>query len=278
MQNLLNFLWKYRNFLFFIFLEVLALFFLVQSNNFHHSKFVHTVNTVSGNFYLLFHDVKQYFYLKKQNEDLAKENARLKKLELNSQLRIYTPTKFVEDTLYGIQYEYISAKIIHNTVHLRNNYLLTDQGSDQDIEPGMGVISAKGVVGIIKDVSPHFSNAISVLHSKTKISAKIKKNNYFGLITWNGKNPRVVQLNDIPLHVDISIGDTVVTRGSSAIFPPEILIGTIQSYEKNEVEGFYNIDVLLSVDFKNVTYVQIVKNLYKKEMKELIEKMQEESD
>jgi rod shape-determining protein MreC len=278
MQNLLNFVWKYRNFLFFVFLEFLALLFLVQSNNFHHSKFVHTVNTVSGNFYLLFHDVKQYFNLKKQNEDLAKENARLKKLELNSQLRIYTPTKFVEDTLYGVQYEYISAKIIHNTVHLRNNYLLIDQGSNQDIEPGMGVISSKGVVGIIKDVTAHFSNAISVLHSKTKISAKIKKNNYFGLVTWNGKNPRIVQLNDIPLHVNISVGDTIITRGGSSIFPPGVLIGTIQSFEKNEVEGFYNIDVLLSVDFKNVTYVQVVKNLYKKEMSELTEKMKEESD
>ncbi|MBP8042284.1 MAG: rod shape-determining protein MreC, partial [Bacteroidales bacterium] len=126
-----------------------------------------------------------------------------------------------------------------------------------------------GVAGIVKDVSANFCTVTSVLHSKSKISAKIKKNNYIGTLVWEGGDYRLANLKDIPTHVKIASGDTIVTSGYSLIFPGGLMIGTVYFYDSNKDNDFYNIKIRLSTDFNKISYVYIVKSLMKPELEEL---------
>jgi rod shape-determining protein MreC len=175
----------------------------------------------------------------------------------------------LNDTIYHQQYEYMPVKVINNSINRQNNYLTISKGSIQGLQPEMAVISSYGIVGVIKKTSGNFSSVISVLNINFKVSAKIKKNGYFGSLSWDGKDYTIANLNEIPLHVDILRGDTVITSGYSAIFPEGVLIGTILSFDKKSGNNFYDIKVKLSTDYKNLSVVYAIKNLFKNEQLKL---------
>jgi rod shape-determining protein MreC len=172
----------------------------------------------------------------------------------------------VNDTIYSQQYRYISAKVISNSVNKRNNYLILNKGYRQGADKEMAVITPQGVVGIVKEASENFCSVLSMLHSQTHISAKIKKYNQNGTVIWGGTDQYYGTLKDIPGHVLINIGDTIVTSGYSSIFPEGVVIGTIADYSLIEGNNFYLIKIKFSVDYNQLVYVEVVTNLLKGEV------------
>lgn len=269
MRNLLNFLNKYSFFFFFLFLEVVAFFLLVQNNRYQKASFINSANSVSGGVYESFNQATEYLSLKKTNEQLSAENALLRENQLSSYAEVFGDNVVVNDTIYGRKYQYMTAKVINNSVNKQSNYLTLDKGSLNGIEAGMGVLGSKGVVGIVKDVSSNYSVVLSILHSQTSISGKLKNSSYFGSVKWDGKNYRNGIFTDVPNHVNIHLGDTIVSSGFSSIFPENIPIATILAFEEIEGENFYDIKIRFMNDMKSISYVYIVKNLHKEEIKEL---------
>lgn len=274
MRPLLQFLLKNYNFFLFILLEFFAFFYIIKSNYYQQSVFINSANAISGGIYKTHSNITDYLSLKPINKILAEENAKLWNLQKISFIKTNNKTFLINDTLYQQQYEYTSANVISNSYNRANNYLTLNKGYNQGIREEMGVMTSQGIVGIIKDVSANFSTVTSVLHSKSKISAKIKKNNYIGTIVWEGGDYRIATLKDIPTHVKIFSGDTIVTSGYSLIFPGGILIGTIYTYDVNKGKDFYDIKVRLCTDFNNISYVYVIKSLMKDELEILKTKSQ----
>ena len=221
-----------------------------------------------GNLSEKFLNLKDYMNLRKENKRLIEENNKLynrlaRYKNLNAENRVDSL-----DSMYMKQYTYIPAKVINNSINKQYNYITLNKGSRQGIKEEMAVVSANGVVGVVKKVSDNFSSVISVLNRQFYINAKIKKNGYFGPLSWNGKNYRQVILSQIPHHVKVEIGDTIVTSGYSAIYPEGILIGVVSNYELKG-GNFYEITVDLSTDFKNLSRVQVISNFKKEEEKTL---------
>jgi rod shape-determining protein MreC len=167
----------------------------------------------------------------------------------------------VNDTLGFQQYEYITAKVINNSVTKVNNYITLDAGYNKGVRKDMSVISSNGVVGIVKDVSEHFCTVMSMLNSKTRISTMIKKNGYFGSTIWSGNSPMMANLLDIPSHAKVNVGDTIVTT-SFSIYPKNIMVGRVAEIGTSG-ESFKEIKVRLSTDFQNISYVYIVRDILK---------------
>jgi rod shape-determining protein MreC len=270
MRNLLRFLTKNSFIFLFVILEVVAFGMLIQNNNYQNSKFFNSSNFLVGNLYATVNNFNDYFHLKEENQVLADQNARLQSTNVSSFMKVFGRLVQINDTTYLQNYVYSSAKVINNSTNKRQNYITLDKGGINGIRPEMGVISSKGVVGIVKNVSEHFSSVMSVLHEKNKLSAKIKKSGYFGSLVWGNNDYRIADLKDIPNHVNLAIGDTIVTSGFSSIFPENILIGTVKEFDLPEGNNFYNIKVEFSEDYKNISHVYIVRSLLKEE-KELLE-------
>ena len=181
------------------------------------------------------------------------------------------------DTNYMQLYNYREAKIVSSTVNKRNNYAIINRGASHGIKKDMGVISSNGVLGIVKETSSHFATVMTVLHSRTQVSTRFQKNAYFGILTWQGYDPEHATLNDIPSHVQLKEGDTLITRGASGIFPEGTLVGTIESWEEVPSTNFYEINVKLSTNFRNTEYVYVIDNLRKGEFMQLLENTEEEN-
>jgi rod shape-determining protein MreC len=271
MQNLIRFLIKYNYVLLFIALEFLAFTLVVNFNKSQKQIYLSTANSISGSLNETFSFIGSYISLRDENKKLAKQNAYL----LNKSKTSYVDNKllanFVNDSLYSQQYQYINAEIISNSVWKKHNYLTINKGKRNGITNENAVISPKGVVGITKNVGNNFANVISLLNTELLVSGKIKNTNYFGSISWDGEDYQYVKLDEIPFHVVLNKGDTIVTSGYSLIFPEGIPIGTISDFSKVEGGDFYDITVKLIVDFKNVQHVYVINNLKKLEILDLEE-------
>ncbi|HET6243470.1 MAG: rod shape-determining protein MreC [Bacteroidetes bacterium] len=277
MRSLISFLWKNNNFFLFLFLEVSAFYLIVANSKFHNTGFFNSSNYISANVYHLFDDVTGYINLKKSNQLLAQENARLLSQSTSSFIENISFVTRVEDSSYKQKYTYQEAKVINNSVNRRNNYITLDKGSNHGIKPLMGVIAPDGIVGIVKDVSDNFCTVLSLLHKSATISSKIKKSGYLGSVVWEGGDSRVVTMYDVPKHAVLIIGDTVVTSGASAIFPDNVSIGIIEDIYLKEGNNFYIIKLNLFTDFARLSYVYVVDNLMKQEQYKLEEKTQNDN-
>jgi rod shape-determining protein MreC len=276
MRPLIQFLIRnYIVFLFFL-LEGIAISMFIKNSYYQRAVFVNATNGLTGYLYEVRTSITQYFSLKDINEQLALENAQLRSQQENSFIKTDNKIFIKGDTLYRQQYQYIIAKVINNSTNHTSNYLTLNKGSKHGIKKDMAVISPSGVVGVVNEVSDNFCSVISLLHPKTRISAKLKKNDYVGTVIWEGNSPTMGCLKDVPTHVKIARGDTVITSGYSLVFPEGMMIGTIDYYDIGHGNDFYHINIKLSTDFNNIRYVYVVNNLMKDELENLEKSSQKE--
>jgi len=278
MKNLLNFFYR-NNFIFiFLLLEFICILILIKNNGYQGSSLLNSSNQISAHIYQAEANAKEYLLLRDENNHLAKMNTYLlNRIKLGYgaiPLKIYKKN----DTLYKQEYEFMNGKAINSSVNKRNNYLTLNVGSDQGITNDMAVIASDGIVGIVKDVSRNFSSVMSILHKDIRVNCQLKKDGTYGPLIWDGLDYRFSNLTDIPTHVKIKKGDTIVTSSLSGIFPEGILVGFVDSYEQRPNESYLTIKVKLSTDFKKVNHVSIIKYNYKTERDSLESKSQIQSD
>jgi rod shape-determining protein MreC len=271
MRSFIDFFAKYHVFALFLLLEGFSLFLTVRKSSMKTGVVMSSANAISGFFYDKVSKYGNYFNLKEENQKLTEENLKLKQKLQTAFSSSETGFRKGGDSTHN-QYVYTSALVIKNSISYQDNYLTLDKGSSDGIEPDMVVISNEGAVGVIANVSNHFSTAVSVLNSKIGISCKLAKSEFFGTVSWSERDYQFADLNEIPNHVPLSVGDTVVTSSYSALFPENIPVGRIVDFKTKGEDNFYDIKIRLSVDFKNLRYVYIIKNLFRKERIELEEK------
>lgn len=270
LRSLLRFIQKYYFFLLFLVLQVIALSLFLNNHAYQRSKMVNSSNVVVGTVYNAFHSITQYLSLKQANDELVKEN-----LDFHNELLYEDIFSTIDQssTIPENKYNYQAARVIKNSVNKKNNTLTLNIGTKAGIAPEMAVVSPMGVVGITRYVSANFTTAISVLSNKYSLSAKLKRNNYFGSLVWEDDDYRVAYLNEIPGHVDLHVGDTLVTSGYSVIFPEGIMIGTINEFTIVPGDHFYDIKVDLAVDYKKLDHVYVIENIGREEQVELENKL-----
>lgn len=264
MQRLFLFLYQYRAFLTFLVLEVFCSWLIIENNTYQGAKFFNSSNRLVAGLLQTSNNITNYFNLTRVNEDLAKENAELKtKLQQLNQSIFNPEVQIVSDQDIVNKYEFKRAKVINNSTRRFNNYITVDRGSKEGIEPDMAVIDNNGVVGKVKSVSNHFSVITSILHSDVLVSSKIKRTGDLCTTKWGGKNPYTAKLLYVPLHVQLQEGDTIVTSGFNAVFPENVPVGVIKSFEVRDDALFYDIDISLAGKLNRLSYVYIIKNKLK---------------
>lgn len=266
MERLLKFIYEYRAFFTFLFLELSCAWLIVENNQFQSSAYFNSSNRLAAGVLGFSQGVTEYFSLRTINRDLAEENAILRTaLEQRNQRIFANQIPELKDSLMSNRFEFVGAKVVSNSTQFYKNYITVDKGKLDGIKPGMAVISPSGAVGKVKSVSDHFAVLISLLHTDEMVSCVVKQKDYFGTAQWDGADSRITKLRYIPRHANPAVGDSVVTSGYNAIFPKGILVGVIQSATLNEEAPFWNIEVALAQDFSKLAFVELVKSSLKSE-------------
>lgn len=265
MHNLIEFFLRYRSWLLFALYVTLSCTLLFDRNPYHHHVFMSSAGKLATGVYELANTVTSYFGLREINEDLQRQTLDLQTevIALREQIkryeeRYYSDTMTVAEPLR--QFDFIIARVINNSVSKPYNYITINKGSDDGIKPDMGVVDQNGVVGKVNIVSPGYARVISLLNPNFRLSCKVKGNDAFGSLVWDGKSSDEAILEELPRHTVYHKGDTIVTSGYSAVFPEGLPVGIVVGSEKTIDDNFYTLRVKLLTDFSRLSNVRIVVN------------------
>lgn len=262
MLQLVDFVVRNRFFLVFVLLEVLSVWLIVRSNTYWGATYFNTSNYYVAKTLAFSNSAREFTKLDEINSDLANENARLHAMvtALSQAKPGEAPVGYVPDSAFAARFTYTVAKVVDNETNKVNNVLTIDKGTAHGIKPGMGVISATGVVGKVRFCSENYSVVTSILHSQFMVSSKLVRSKEIGYAKWSGKDPNFVDLIDVSKYTKVFKGDSAVTSDQNSVFPPGIMVGKVQSVTVNPNQTFYNIVLRLATDFRNLSYVYVVQN------------------
>jgi rod shape-determining protein MreC len=239
---------------------------LAKSSKTHEAFFATATNEVVGKVDKQYAGIHSYFHLKEINQQLSEENARLNNALRENIAAPDSTKKFVIDTTtidslrrYR-KFSYLPAAVVGNTVTFQNNYLTLERGAKQGVKKGMAVVSPQGIAGVVLDVSENYCRVMSLLHRNSKVSAMLKRDNNFGSVEWDGKDPSFLTLRNISKGAKVAKGDTVVTSTYSANFPPNIMIGTVDAITSDPASNFYTLKIKTATNFFTIQYVNIIAN------------------
>lgn len=265
MRNLFLLIWKNQFVVLFILLEVISVFLISKSYSYHGAVTHNTVSTINGTIFDNYSSISDYLHLKIDNELLAEENARLRN-KLNSSLNITDTNVVFVDSLF----HYHPANVISNSIYKKKNFVMINKGTKHGISNEMGVVSPTGVVGVVIGVSTNYSLVMSLLHPEMRISGMIKNTGQLVNVIWDTDDYNFGTVVDIPSHIHLNVGDTILTSGNSLLFPAEIEIGTVTVHKQNDNKSLSTAQIQYTCNFGKLNEVYVIENLMKIEQDSLI--------
>lgn len=263
-------------FVFFIFLQLIAMVLIFSRNSMQQSWIAGQTAAFNSWVSGYIDEGASYLKLKQINEQLVAQNKSLMKQVYGNNASLKPQFRKVHDTIGGGQiYTFVDGEIVFNSINRKDNYFTINRGKRDGVLPKMGVMAPNGIAGIVINTTDSYSLIQSILSlNKIKINAALKKSGYFGTLTWRGEDSRIMHLSDVPKYVPLQIGDTIVTDGKSAIFPQGIMVGKVAGYEVDSKTGFWDISVELSEKMGNLSKIYVVKNLKKAEVSKISDTLQ----
>ncbi|HLW10246.1 MAG TPA: rod shape-determining protein MreC [Fermentimonas sp.] len=276
MRNLFNFIIRNSHWMLATLLIAFSFYLVFAHNSYQRSVYLNSSNKVMGWIYNTSNNVTSFVHLKKSNQLLLEQNA-----TLESELYLLRSTlndlvssdssnvvAFANDSIAQSQFSFIPSEVVNMSFSGPNNFITINRGSIDGIKPDMGVISQRGVVGVVSNVSTNFSLVIPIINPLFRLSAKLKNSDNYGSLSWNGKNLNEAQLGELPKHEVYNNGDTVVTS-FSRIFPKQLIIGFVSRIGESKDDNFNTFEVELATDFKSLQNVLIISDMYYEEQKAL---------
>lgn len=271
MQNLIDFIVKYKYWFAFFLMEAFSLAILFRFNSYQGSVFFTTANSMVGGLYSTVDGITSYVSLGAVNEQLEADNEALRG-ELNDMKRTLAAKRI--DTLRfagfkSSRYRLVGSVVVNATTNRSKNLLTIDKGAADGIKPEMGVICSRGVVGIVYLTSAHYSVVMPLINMSSRVSCQLKTHKSFGTMEWKFGDPEYAYMTGVPLHVKVSANELVETSGFSDIFPSGIPVGRVESVETSDDGLSQSIRVRLAVDYTSVRNVSVITNYDHAEKREL---------
>lgn len=266
MRNLIEFIKKYNYWFLFILLQFICFYFIFTRNSYQKSVLFNSTNKIVGGIYGISGSITSYFGLRGDNQDLLERNAKLQMeiLALKEEiLSLKTDTIAIKDLFnkdgnLNTDYNLITARVINNSISKTNNFITINKGENDGVKIDMGVISQKGVIGIVSAISPNRAIVLPILNPNTRIGCKVLNSNAYGILMWEGDDPRYAYLKDYPKYESFQKGDTIVTSGFSQMFPEGLMVGTIEDAKSQTNDNFNSLKVRLSTDFTTLKDVILI--------------------
>lgn len=283
MRNIFLFIRRYFNFLTFLALQIFCLYMISSYSKYHEAAFGNMTNQVTGRINGRYHQIEKYFSLNSANVELKKANERLlNQLASDFEFRDLPPVVMsdsvrIDSLKKSRKLTFLSAEVISNAVSAQNNFLVLSSGARSGLHAGMGVVTPRrGVVGVITEVTADYSVVMSLLHRDSRISGKLLKGGETGTLTWDGRRPNVIMLNNIPKSAKVARGDTVITSGFSTAFPKGMMVGRVMAVFKDKSSSNFRIQIQTAADFHDLQYLYVIDNIHREPVDVILKKLEKQ--
>ena len=264
-MSILRIFFNNGSFFTFLALEILCLYLIVSFNEPQQAIAAETWSVRTGSVRDAWSGVQDYLDLEEANNDLKRENARLRAQLPSARYDANFRRDSTQDTVFRQRYTFLPANVVNRSQYGPNNTLVIDRGEALLASTGQGVVGPEGLLGIIDQTTENYARVISILHQATRISAGLR-NNAYGTLIWDGLDPRYMTLIDVADYVNIPENDTVFTTGYSNVFPTGTVIGTVEERLVQPGTGSQNLRVKLIADPLRQRSGYVVQDIFKEEI------------
>ena len=271
MRNIILLIQKYRNFLFFLFLELISLFFLFSSrNSYHHYNYLSSSNNITSSFYNFQYNMFSYFSLREINNDLLKENSSLKNQVLNKDMVVGRKFIKYKDTIYQKNFLFKEVKVINSQFKYYENFLIVNAGKKSGVKEKMGLIGTKGILGIVKNVSENYATIRPLINPNFGLKVLHENTNSWGDLIWvpEENNYQNIFVKNIPIYTKVKLGDYFITSGAEGLFPGGVKIGKVIEIKENIEQQTLDIKLKNEEDFSRTKIGFIAFNKTAEEIKQ----------
>lgn len=254
MRNLWTFLQRNAFLLAFLFLMAVSLGVLVRNDGSARSSWFRTTGAVAAGVEGQQRRWQDYLELAEQNQRLADENA-----QLREQLLARDATAdATEDTLRGWAVK--TGTLIKGPDGKPRTMAVGQPGSNAGIVPGMGVIAHGMAFGTVLDAGVDHVRILPILNTGGTWSCRLGQTGTVAPLTWDGRDPQSLTLNDVPRYAEIQPGDTVFTSGFDLRFPADVPVGIVTAYEAAGGSDFRAVQVAPILDPASVRHLEFVRH------------------
>lgn len=134
------------------------------------------------------------------------------------------------------------------------HFYWVDAGVHQGIAVNMIAIYKNNIVGRVIHVDPWYSKIALVTDKRCKIAVNCLQTKSVGI--YQGNNSFEPTLEFVPHYEKLAIGDLLLSTGQGLVYPQGFAVGTIQSFEVQDVA--YKAIVKPLVDIQKIEYVYLI--------------------
>lgn len=167
------------------------------------------------------------------------------------------------DEQYG-EYDKVGARIISRDSGNWYSSFIIDKGTEDGLSVDMNVIAGGGLVGIITSVGPNWARVTSIISDNSNVSAKTLATED-NLIVSGDLQLMADGVITFSMLVDsrnaVTEGDKVVTSDISDKFLPNILIGYINTINRDSNNLTKSGGITPAVDFEHLGEVLVITDL-----------------
>ena len=116
-----------------------------------------------------------------------------------------------------------------------------DKGTLAGVKTGDPVITEQGLVGIVSQAYATTSKVSNILSEDVNVSAVVPARGESGVISSNitSASAGLLRLSYLSSDTQVQPGDLVTTSGAGGPYPPDLIIGEVQSVQKSENDISY---------------------------------------
>ena len=190
--------------------------------------------------------------LRQENQNLSQDTYKLQRLE-----ELYDLDKRYSD------YKKTGANVISKGSGNWFDIFVIDKGSEDGMKVDMNVIAGNGLVGIIYEVSDHYSKVRSVINDTSMVSAMVLSTQDNCIVKGSTETMNKGYLEVVYLDKDSKVkeGDELVTSNISSKFMEGITIGTVTEVEESTDDLTKTARIEPVVDFQHLKEVLVIQEV-----------------
>ncbi len=189
--------------------------------------------------------------IREKNAILKQQNARL--MQWQTVARKLQAENIALQNLLGVVHDknanYVSARVIAGSGGAFANMLIVNAGENDGIRKGQAVISDRGIIGRISEVSNHSARVLLLTDINSRIPVLIENNRTRAIMT--GTNTSRTKLIHLPPGARVTPSDRIITSGHGGAFPSGLPVGVVASVSDGGIE------VQLFADYAKLEFVRI---------------------
>lgn len=181
-----------------------------------------------------------------QFQEMQKQNARYRQM-----------LEFKESS----EFDLLAAELIARDPSQWFGTITINRGYLDGVRKESPVITDRGLVGMVSNVSPNSSQVILITDPRLAVSAMVQRSRepgLVGIVEGYAQGPTYLRMTNLPPDVQVQPGDAVISSGLGGVFPKGLYIGTVKDLGEDHDGLVQSVTIEPRVNFNRLEEVFIV--------------------